>query len=803
MSWLDNVDWSAGALKDDLAPEALASRRIYFSETPMARGGRIAFLFPGQGSQYPGMLSELAIHLSDVRTPFERATRVLGQRLPRPLASYVFPPPRFRAEDREADSAALMATAVAQPALGAAGIALYRLLGDCSVHPDMLAGHSYGEYVALCAAGAFDEDTLYALSEARGRCIAEGSEHEPGAMAGVGADPERTEAIVRRIDGVWIANINAPSQTIISGRRESIDAAIEHLEQAGIRSRRLPVACAFHSPLMNSAREQLGRIIERIELMAPRVPVFSNVSTEPYPADASAMTWLLTEQLVHPVRFSEQIRAMHDAGARVFVEVGPARVLSGLVDQILGAAPHVAVPMDVRERSGLFQLQQALGQLAVHGVPVKLDPLFAGRAVNQVDLDSPATIDREPAASTTWLLTGGRAVPLRSASSQAVVSSAAESPMNASGSLADTERLLAHARPFDAAQNKPLLKIPDLAAPPASGGADDAGHAVLQFQQLMASFLETQKQVMLAYLAANATGNAVEASRRSEAPTGSAVPETLPTPPVVHAPQSDARATQTQPANDEGAPDGDDVMRQLLAIVSERTGYPTELLGVDLKIEADLGIDSIKRVEIIGELGRRVLTSRGIGLHDVMAQLTSAKTLRAIADTARTLIDSARPASGALPDDRPIEPARRGDAIEPGEVPRFLLAVEDAPLPTQGRRVGSGDLIVITDDGRGIGEEVAASLRAEGAQVALLGSAVGDPDENGDARDVWDVSFADRGHRIGPGAARAACLRTPAPSAAEASGEPRGDRPPARTGRGAEPSPFDPHRRRRSERSRQ
>src|SRR5262249_28289048 len=163
------------------------------------------------------------------------------------------------------------------------------------------------------------------------------------------------------MDGVWIANINAPSQTVISGKSRAVDRAIEQLERAGIGSRRLPVACAFHSPLMMAARGQLARIIEDLPLAAARLPIFSNVSAQAYPNDAAGTAELLIEQLVRPVRFAEQIRSMYKAGARVFIEVGPADVLSMLVDQILGVLPHATVPMDVRDRSGLFQLQHALG----------------------------------------------------------------------------------------------------------------------------------------------------------------------------------------------------------------------------------------------------------------------------------------------------------------------------------------------------------------------------------------------------------------------------------------------------------
>jgi acyl transferase domain-containing protein len=595
----------------------------------------------------------------------------------------------------------------------------------------MVAGHSYGEYVALCAAGAFNEETLYALSEARGRCISETSAEEPGSMAGVAADHDRTAAIVDGIDGVWIANINAPSQTVISGKAHAVDAAIRRLEQAGIGSRRLPVACAFHSPLMSAARAQLAQIIQNVALTAPRMPAFSNVSAEPYPNDAAGAAELLTEQLVRPVRFAEQIQAMYDAGARVFIEVGPGQVLSGLVDQILGSAPHLAVPTDVRDRSGLFQLQLALGQLAAQGVTVNLDPLFAGRAVRLIDLDSLSTTDRQPISPTTWIVTGGRATPQRSTTPVS---------MPPVGERLTTPPQPTAGPPPLRARPTPAIPAQNPVAAPFTERVDDAARTVLQFQQLMTSFLETQKQVMLAYLTGSSPERALdlgiagppEASKQSAtAPVGAA--------------RVDAGMKQIEPAKEatKGGPADDaDLTKQLVAIVSERTGYPAELLGLDLNVEADLGIDSIKRVEIVGEFGRRVLRSHGVELHDVMAQLTSARTLRTIADTARGLIGGMAAPLVAVPEKSTRDAEAKPTRAQHDDVPRFLLEIQDAPLPKRSSPVGPDDLVVITDDGRGVAQRVAASLRAGGAQVALLGRIGGDDPEDGNAEDLTDARSA-------------------------------------------------------------
>jgi NAD(P)-dependent dehydrogenase (short-subunit alcohol dehydrogenase family) len=204
----------------------------------------------------------------------------------------------------------------------------------------------------------------------------------------------------------------------------------------------------------------------------------------------------------------------------------------------------------------------------------------------------------------------------------------------------------------------------------------------------------------------------------------------------------DAGMTQIEPpheATKDSPADDADLTKQLVAIVSERTGYPAELLGLDLNVEADLGIDSIKRVEIVGEFGRRVLRSHGVELHDVMAQLTSAKTLRTIADTARGLIGGIAVPLVAVPEKSKRDPEAKPARAQHDDVPRFLLEIQDAPLPKRSSPVGPDDLVVITDDGRGVAERVAASLRAGGAQVALLGRIGGDDPEDGNAEDLTDA----------------------------------------------------------------
>ncbi len=319
---------------------------VYFTENPLAREGKVAFLFPGQGSQYPNMLRDLVLAFPEVRASYEQVDQVLASRFAQPLSTYVFPVSAFDDATKRLQQEALTQTNVAQPALGATSLALHALLNSLDVRPDMVGGHSYGEYVALYAAGAIDQTTLAELSEVRGRSIIEAAQDDLGTMAAVGSTADVITSIIGDIDGVWVANLNSPRQTMISGTRVSIDAAVERLKMHGLSARTIPVAAAFHSPIVAPARERLQSALKSATVTSARIPVFSNTTAATYPVDPGAMIELLADHLVRPVRWVEQIEAMYAEGARIFVEVGPRDVTTGLARAILGERAHMAIVLD-------------------------------------------------------------------------------------------------------------------------------------------------------------------------------------------------------------------------------------------------------------------------------------------------------------------------------------------------------------------------------------------------------------------------------------------------------------------------
>ena len=288
-----------------------------------------AFVFPGQGSQFSGMGKDLYTNVPAAKELFEKANEILGFRITDIM---------FEGTDEE-----LKQTFVTQPAVFLHSVIMAKALGE-EFKPDMVAGHSLGEFSALVAAGALDFEDGLRLVAKRAAAMQQACEAQPSTMAAVlGLDDKVVEDICAEVDGVVVAaNYNCPSQLVISGSIEAVDAACERLKAAGARrALRLPVGGAFHSPLMEPAKVELQAAIEAAPFKTPICPVYQNVDAKPY-TDPEQIKANLIAQLTAPVRWTYIVQNMLADGADSFVELGPGAVLQGLIKKVSREADAVS-----------------------------------------------------------------------------------------------------------------------------------------------------------------------------------------------------------------------------------------------------------------------------------------------------------------------------------------------------------------------------------------------------------------------------------------------------------------------------
>ncbi|KAB1980796.1 type I polyketide synthase [Streptomyces triticiradicis] len=664
-----DVDELIVRLRQALAGKHDPAHGVHLADGPTAppaqdpAGGKVAFLFPGQGSQRPGMLADPFVAFPELRHYLELGADHVGR---------LYPPAAFDDGARNRQRAALTDTRAAQPALGITGLASHTLLTTAGVRPDMAAGHSYGELVALSAAGALSPGTLLALSSERAAAVlaAAGADRgaDPGTMAAVTAGAAEVVRALRAAAApasVVVANRNAPRQTVISGPTDDITDAVRLLREAGYDARRIPVACAFHSPLIAGAGARFAEALAARPVRAPEFPVWANRTATPYTADPDAVRAELAAQIGAPVGFVEQIEAMYEAGARIFVEAGPGSVLTGLVGQILGDRPHRAVAPEPRPDSGLRGWLDALARLAVAGLPVRTGWLLRGRdAVDAVRTPVPKrpgwTVDGQLVRTTAGDLLPGALAPAR----RVVETTVPTNPPHAVPSDRDGRHGM-HGQDRQDAQDA----------------------LISEFLRTSREMITAQRDVLMTYLGAVA-GERTAGPPAPVAPPAlrdTAVAVSLGEPPlaatpVPRPPQVTGASTDRAPVTGPAPVRGDGIRQAVLEIISERTGYPLDMIEPDLDLEADLSIDSIKRAEIAGELARRLGAGDGTdltGLDDAeLEDLAKARTAAAVTDWL-----TARLSGPAEPAVIPAEGAETTPAAEAGRTAGAVGATGTAEAP--------------------------------------------------------------------------------------------------------------------------
>jgi malonyl CoA-acyl carrier protein transacylase/4'-phosphopantetheinyl transferase EntD len=361
---------------------------VYYLDEPLSDENALAFIFPGEGAQYSGMLADVCLHFPAARHWFDVADRVCARRGREPnVGDVVFSGIN---EPEELWSLDLGAAAVF-----AANQAMLAVVRKLKLQPAAIVGHSTGDYSALCASGALvaDEESIVAasctLAETYERVRDAGTLRDFGLIAVAAPD---TEAIARVLDSsseVAIALDNCPNQVVLACPPNLLERTTRTLAQAGAVCTPLAFGRAYHTPAFDVFAQALKPFVDSLELRPPDVPLWSCATAAPYPSESNAMRRVLIEQWTSPVRFRETIEALYQTGIRIFVEVGPRGNLSAFVSDVLRKRPHLACASNVHSRSGLSQLAHFVGLLASHGVPVAVDQLFSTTACEPLPQPAP------------------------------------------------------------------------------------------------------------------------------------------------------------------------------------------------------------------------------------------------------------------------------------------------------------------------------------------------------------------------------------------------------------------------------
>ncbi|WP_249755996.1 type I polyketide synthase [Microvenator marinus] len=557
----ERVAKASKAVASNKGWRVLSNQGIFLQES--VADGKLAMLFPGQGSQYLMMGQALCERFPVAQRVFDEADRIMMPILGRKLSDIINPDlSKIDAAQAFRD---LSQTEVTQPAVLTLNVAILEVLKSMGIQPDIVAGHSLGEYGACVAAGVMSFESALKTVAARGTEMARATpmNGDCGIMASVPASVDEVQAVLKSVDGyVVCANKNCPGQTIIAGLTEPTRIAIQKFRDLGLEVMELPVSHAFHSKVVAAASVPLRKHLEGIAINSPALPILTNVTGGAYPTEPGQIRDLLSEQVAAPVEYIEMIENMYEMGARTFVEVGPKRAQATFVTSILAERAHCSIFTNHPKRGDIGSIMDAIAQIAVHAGSVRVGQESHVNETPQVTKTQIVEIEPRVAA-----------LDLR------------QSPSAQSHSREDIVQklvqILCEKTGYDADEIEPDFEL-----------EADLG-------------IDTVKQAEIMAAAREHYGfDRDDSFRLAEYPSVNHLADYVleKTQGVNHVDET-PQITKTQVVEVEpkvAALDSrEDIVEKLVQILCEKTGYDADEIEPDFELEADLGIDTVKQAEIM------------------------------------------------------------------------------------------------------------------------------------------------------------------------------------------------------------
>ena len=586
--------------------------------------GKVTVLFPGQGTQAVNMLSEAAINYPELRTAVSQADNVMLKKGADPISEILYPK-ALLPEEFAAAEAAVNNTANTQPILAAVEAGLYSIVTKRGLKPDSFIGHSFGELVALWADGVMDYETLITMARERGSLM---SEADPNAaMMACMTDKATLTAACEGIENIYVANENSAAQTVVSGSVEGIAALEEKLTGMGIRAVRLKVSGAFHSPYMKEASVAFRSYLDGLKLGKPTGAVIANATGKSYGKNVAD---LLEKQLLNPVLFRTSAEKAYADGTRIFVEVGNGKVLTNLLKDCLAGKDYIALALcPEKGKDTAEQMEFAMAQLAVLGIAVQDDPYRFPYNEDYVPKKSKTTytvkmksfvLPKRQEAMDAALLPDQRIIDImKTAQEPKTVIKEVEvikevvKPMEVNTPAPAANAYSANAEVFSKFMDVQTSQMQSASDMLARAGGEGEKQNILS---CVTMFQNNSMRALEAYFG-NQMGTPVAAPVAAPVPAPVVTPVAAPVVAPVAAPvvepvsapvvepvaapvvEVETPVAAAAPVNTNPVNTNLNMYEILTEAIADKTGYPTDMIDEDMELEADLGIDSIKRVEIL------------------------------------------------------------------------------------------------------------------------------------------------------------------------------------------------------------